>query len=151
MMTCPFCRAEIPDDSHFCDQCGKALMFCPECRKPKRGTICAACGADLVDADTYFGGAGQPAGLALVGEGLSLPLMEGDFGRREGIWPDLGGFQYVSGRHGHIGRHGAQWTIVDYGSTNGTIVNGRDLVKDVPVALEVGDAVEIATYKFVVK
>lgn len=53
-MTCPFCRAEIPDDSWFCDQCGKELHFCPDCRKPKRGTECAACGASLVCAEDFF-------------------------------------------------------------------------------------------------
>lgn len=52
-MKCPYCKAVIDDDSWYCDQCGKALMFCPECHQPKRGTECPACGADLVDAKTY--------------------------------------------------------------------------------------------------
>lgn len=146
MMTCPFCRAKIPDDSHFCDQCGKVLKFCPECGKPKRGTMCAACGVELISADAHFSGS-----LSLVGEGLSLPLKEGDFGRRGGIWPDFSAFPYISGVHGHIGREGASWTICDLGSTNGTRLNGVRLQKDVPAALKAGDKVTIATYEFIVK
>ena len=142
MLTCPFCRAEVPDDSRFCDQCGKEFLFCPECGKPRRGTMCAACGAALVKA---------AAGLALVGEGLSLPLKEGDFGRRGGIWPDLSVFQYVSGIHGHIGLEGASWTITDLGSTNGTMVNGKPLTRNVPCPVKAGDTVVIATSTFVVK
>ena len=161
MLTCPFCRAEVPDDSRFCDQCGKEFLFCLECGKPRRGTICAACGAGLVKAETFFGGAdrtGSPVEavsseimLTLFGEGLSLPLKEGDFGRRGGIWPDLSAFQYISGIHGHIGRQGPLWTITDLGSTNGTKVNGKTLRKDIPETLKSGDTVIIATSVFVVK
>ena len=38
MIQCPECRQMIPDDSAFCDQCGKELKWCPECKRPKRGT-----------------------------------------------------------------------------------------------------------------
>lgn len=149
MMKCPFCRAEVPDDSRFCDQCGKEFLFCPECRKPKRGTICAACGAELVKADVFFGGSSAP--LRLCGQGLELPLAEGEFGRRGGIWPALGALQYVSGRHGCIARDSNGWTISDSGSTNGTRVNGVELKKDVPCPFKAGDTIDIGTYIFIVK
>ncbi|MCQ2180262.1 MAG: FHA domain-containing protein [Bacteroidales bacterium] len=161
MLTCPFCRAEVSDDSRFCDQCGKEFFFCPECGKPRRGTMCAVCGAGLVKAEAFFGGAdrsGSPAAavsseimLALSGEGLSLALREGDFGRRGGIWPDLSTFQYISGTHGHIGRQGDLWTITDLGSTNGTTVNGKPLTRNVPCPIKAGDNIGIATSNFVVK
>ena len=48
MIQCPECRQMIPDDSAFCDQCGKELKWCPECGRPKRGTECPVCGSDLV-------------------------------------------------------------------------------------------------------
>ena len=38
MIQCPDCRQIIPEDSAFCDQCGKELKWCPECKRPKRGT-----------------------------------------------------------------------------------------------------------------
>lgn len=152
MLTCPFCRAEVPDDSRFCDQCGKEFKFCPECGKPKRGTVCPACGAELVPGAVFFGaGTSAAAACSLEGEGLSLTLTEGDFGRRGGIWPAFSAFQYISGLHGHIGRQGASWTITDLGSTNGTRVNGRTLAKGEACPIKAGDAVEIATSKFVVK
>ena len=150
MLKCPFCRAEVPDDSHFCDQCGKEFKFCPECGKPKIGVTCAACWAELITADAHFNGA-SPRAATLCGEGLTLPLQEGDFGRRGVIWPEFGNFPYISGNHGHIGRKGDAWTISDYGSTNGTKVNGKKLQPNMPVVLKPGDIVEIATSKFTVK
>lgn len=146
MTVCPFCRAEVPDDSHFCDQCGKEFLFCPECGRPKRGTICAACGADLIKAGAFF--AGASGRLSLSGEGLVLPVVEGEFGRRGGIWPELSEFQYVSGLHGRIARDGDAWSITDLGSTNGTRVNGTALLKDKPCIFRKGDSIEIATSLF---
>ena len=55
-MKCPYCKATIDDDSYYCDQCGKEMRFCPDCKKPKIGTECAACGADLISAKEFFGG-----------------------------------------------------------------------------------------------
>ena len=149
MMKCPFCRAEIPDDSSWCDQCGKPLMFCPECGRPKRGTMCAACGVPLVTAEEHFSGSVET--LSLCGEGLTLPLKEGEFGRAGGIWPELGGFRYISSRHGRISRTAEGWTVTDLGSTNGTFVGGVPLAENAPCPLHKGDIIEIATSKFTVK
>lgn len=49
-MICPKCKADIPDDSWFCDQCGSELMFCPNCKTPAKGKRCTRCGAVLVGA-----------------------------------------------------------------------------------------------------
>ncbi|MBO4605522.1 MAG: FHA domain-containing protein [Bacteroidales bacterium] len=57
MIQCPECRALIPDDSVFCDQCGKELKWCPQCGRPKRGTECPVCGSALV---SRIGGEGSP-------------------------------------------------------------------------------------------
>ena len=54
MIQCPECRQMIPDDSAFCDQCGKELKWCPECRRPKRGTECPVCGTDLMTGRKYL-------------------------------------------------------------------------------------------------
>ncbi len=54
MIQCPDCRSMIPDGSAFCDQCGKELKWCPECRRPKRGTECPVCGSDLVPGRKYL-------------------------------------------------------------------------------------------------
>lgn len=56
MIQCPDCRNMIPDDSAFCDQCGRELKWCPECKRPKRGTQCPVCGSDLVPGRKYLAG-----------------------------------------------------------------------------------------------
>lgn len=56
MIQCPECRKMIPDDSAYCDQCGKELKWCPQCKRPKRGTECPLCGSVLVPGRQYLGG-----------------------------------------------------------------------------------------------
>ena len=59
MIQCPECRSLIPDDSAFCDQCGKELKWCPECHRPKRGTECPVCGSILVPGTKFLSGGGD--------------------------------------------------------------------------------------------
>lgn len=171
MIQCPDCRQMIPDDSAFCDQCGKELKWCPECRRPKRGTECPVCGSDLIPGRKYLSGDhSKPSSVtpapsspvissvgeagvekspsALVGNGWRLTLQEGPFGRRGGIWPELSSCPYVSGNHGKILKSGADWVIEDSGSTNGTYVNGARIQRQ---ALKKGDRVRIATLDFTVE
>ena len=158
MIQCPNCREMIPEDSAFCDQCGKELMWCPVCKRPKRGTECPVCGNDLVPGRKYPSVIPSEASVSpkalpskLVGAGWSLSLQPGPFGRRGGIWPELGTCQYVSGSHGSINKAGDDWTITDNGSTNGTYVNGARLAPGVATPLKVGDKVKIATLEFTVE
>ena len=159
MIQCPDCRQMIPDDSAFCDQCGKELKWCPECRRPKRGTECPVCGSDLIPGRKYLSGDhSKPSSVtpgpdrvspaALVGNGWRLALQEGPFGRRGGIWPELSSCPYVSGNHGIIVKSGSDWVIEDSGSTNGTYVNGARIQRQV---LKNGDRVRIATLDFTVE
>ena len=156
MIQCPDCRQMIPDDSAFCDQCGKELKWCPECRRPKRGTECPVCGSDLIPGRKYLASPVTPgpspviskSPSALVGNGWRLTLQEGPFGRRGGIWPELSSCPYVSGNHGKIVKSGADWVIEDSGSTNGTYVNGARIQRQV---LKNGDRVRIATLDFTVE
>lgn len=185
MIQCPECRNMIPDDSAFCDQCGKELKWCPTCKRPKRGTECPVCGSDLIPGRKYLAGGiaveqkpaaasstiqekptpETPAGpgpqatsvqasagpTRLVGNGWSLPLHPGGFGRRGGIWPELASCQYVSGSHGEISRGSDGWILVDLGSTNGTFVNGQRLDPCRGVSLRKGDRIRIATLDFTVE
>lgn len=165
MIQCPDCRQIIPEDSAFCDQCGKELNWCPECKRPKRGTECPVCGSDLIPGRKYLAGdyakpaassslssvissGAEKSPAALVGNGWRLTLQEGPFGRRGGIWPELSTCQYVSGSHGNIVKAGADWVIEDVGSTNGTYVNGARIQRQ---ALKKGDRVKIATLEFTVE
>lgn len=148
-MTCPFCRAEIPDDSWFCDQCGKELHFCPDCRKPKRGTRCAACGSDLVRAEEFIRGEGGSSGaLYLMCQGGKIKLREGIFGRTQGVYPEFAEDRFVSGKHGEFRFSGSVWQVRDFGSTNGTFVDGRRLEKDEWANLAPGIVLKIATCEY---
>ena len=62
MIQCPECRSMIPDDSAFCDQCGKELKWCPECGRPKRGAECPVCGSDLVPGRKWLAGTSAEGG-----------------------------------------------------------------------------------------
>ena len=165
-MKCPFCKAIIDDESWFCDQCGAALKFCPECRQPKRGTECAACGADLVSAEAFFTPKSEkqkppkapetPTSVLatpsfLEGDGLKLPLKEGIFGRTTGIYPELSNHIYISGRHGELRCVDGQWQIRDLGSRNGTLLNGMKLIANSWTDIHIGDQLKIATTLFAVK
>ena len=183
-MKCPFCQGVIDDDSRYCDLCGKHLMFCPECRKPKKGTSCPRCGELLVSAEEFFAahnqgeasvqtaapksaGQAESAGpkpsekidfsqifdalLTLKGEDMTLYVKEGEFGRSGGIFPELGSYKYVSGRHGKLAFEDGEWKICDLGSTNGTAIDGVRLEKDKWYTLRKGQKLKIATLKFTVE
>lgn len=177
MIQCPECRSMIPDDSAFCDQCGKELKWCPECGRPKRGAECPVCGSDLVPGRKWLAGASAaegagentganpvydsaasrqgevlPPASALVGNGWRMTLQPGQFGRGGGIWPELGSCPYVSGLHGQISEGpGGCWNITDVGSTNGTFVDGIRLQSGVATPLKKGSKVRIATLDFIVE
>lgn len=162
-MKCAYCKEVIDDDSWYCDQCGKQIMFCPECHQPRRGTECPACGADLVIAQHHHystpkaeapqptAGA-KPGGPTLLeGDGFKLTLKEGVFGRTTGIYPEFSNQIYISRQHGELRLHDGQWQIRDLGSHNGTMLNGMKLVAQDWYDLHVGDKLKIATTVLTVK
>lgn len=51
MIICPACKEEIEDDSHYCDQCGQALLFCNQCGRVGLGRRCTHCGGLMVSPD----------------------------------------------------------------------------------------------------
>lgn len=55
MIICPSCREEIDDDSHYCDQCGQALLFCNQCGRVGLGRRCTHCGGLMVSPDNRSG------------------------------------------------------------------------------------------------
>lgn len=48
MIICPTCKEEIDDDSHYCDQCGQALLYCNQCGRVGVGRRCTYCGGLMV-------------------------------------------------------------------------------------------------------
>ncbi|HEY9682069.1 MAG TPA: adenylate/guanylate cyclase domain-containing protein [Oculatellaceae cyanobacterium] len=67
-------------------------------------------------------------------------------GKRKLVLP----FPEVSGQHAEIRCKPNGWTLVDSGSTNGTMVNGLRLTPGREYALQNGDRIQIAQYDLVV-
>ncbi len=168
-MRCLYCKEIIDDDSFYCDQCGQKLSFCPDCKVLQRGTECPICGATLVGGKEYFSQAGiSPATIAtttvrtaditvdakpwyLAGEGMKLELKAGPFGRTSGIYAEFSSCIFVSGRHGEFARTSQGWTVMDYGSTNGTYLNGIRLKPNTPYPIKKGDTLKISRLSFVIQ
>lgn len=51
MIVCPNCKEEIEDDSHYCDQCGQALLYCEKCGRVGMGRRCTSCGGMMLSAE----------------------------------------------------------------------------------------------------
>ena len=60
MIICPNCKEEIDDDSHYCDQCGQALVYCSNCGRVGVGRRCTHCGGLMVSADEANRSGRQP-------------------------------------------------------------------------------------------
>lgn len=53
MIICPNCKEEIDDNSHYCDQCGQALLYCNRCGRVGVGRRCTQCGGMMITPDEY--------------------------------------------------------------------------------------------------
>ena len=64
MIICPNCKEEIDDDSHYCDQCGQALLYCNHCGRVGMGRRCTSCGGLMVTPDEYERSVGSQTAFA---------------------------------------------------------------------------------------
>lgn len=55
---------------------------------------------------------------------------------------------YISGKHVQITMHEGRYFLMDMGSTNGTFINGEQLVKNTEVCLKDGDKVHMGQLDF---
>lgn len=168
-MKCFECKADIEDDSLFCDQCGAKIYLCPDCRVPGKGEgkRCGLCGKKLVAADTIASAgsaqdtdsqhdtgrqaheaphAQRPTRLVCRAEGITLNLQNGAvLGRLEGPYQrDLGRLEYISARHAQVWQEADHWILSDLGSRNGSAVNGQWCYN--PLPFRTGDTVRLANY-----
>lgn len=82
---------------------------------------------------------------------MQITLKAGSFGRTSGVYPEFSTSGYVSGRHGEFIETPDGWNVLDYGSTNGTFVNGVRIAPGVQTPLKRGDSLKIATLTFTVQ
>lgn len=74
MIICPNCKEEIDDDSHYCDQCGQALLYCQNCGRVGLGRRCTSCGGLMVSLEESRSAA-SPRGfspMSISATGVSL-------------------------------------------------------------------------------
>ena len=174
---CPSCGELIPDDSKYCDQCGAELLECVNCGVLGTDDFCSECGKPMVskgkterapdvtikpreevketqdDGNTTIGG--RDRGMknlilkARKGNFILRPEHEAIIGRKGSPYENLlSDCNLISRRHGKFVKQGRDWYIVDFGSTNGTLVNDLELRPDVPMKFQAGDVVDIGTYIF---
>ncbi len=169
MIICPACKEEIDDDSHYCDQCGQALLFCNQCGRVGMGRRCTHCGGLMVapgtggspspsmrSSNTDYGSMGQSVSrlgtmpvLTLANDSLNIRIvaMNGAIiGRRQGPYTQLFEKQsYVSGVHAQLKYNpNTGWCIADKHSSNGTKLNQHILQPDVEMKLSNGDILTLA-------
>jgi pSer/pThr/pTyr-binding forkhead associated (FHA) protein len=128
--------------------------------------FCEECGAQLERADELQETAKESRGERLVlasadGSTLDIPAKEEVVIGREDpvseIFPDLdltgfGGMEKgVSRKHAVIHRSGANYTVEDMGSTNGTYVNRKKVLPNTPQAIKPGDELRFGKLAFSLK
>jgi hypothetical protein len=157
-MKCPACSIRIDEDSKFCDQCGAEIFRCPVCATPGRGPVCVKDGTPLgrfAVADSGHRARANMNMLLLTNAtlGLRLEVRPGDIlGRKEGrLANELKNQLSISGRHAQLDCNAmGDWTIVDLGSRNGSMVDGARLEAGVSVPIQAGSRLLLANVEFLV-
>ncbi len=143
-------------------------MKCKECQMENvdGALFCEECGARLDEKPELLETAAEPASAQLVftspdGSRLELPTkVEVMIGREDPIsevFPDvdltsLGGMEKgVSRKHAVIHRSGADYTVEDMASTNGTYINKKRIQPHAPQAIKPGDEVSFGQLALSVK
>ena len=161
MIICPYCKEEIESGSHFCDQCGKLMMYCMKCGHVGTGRRCTSCGGMMATAEEIE----MQNQHTTMSEHFSIPVavtsgrMEVSSSMIDTSIPQLKlvnrqlNIDLVAVNGAVIGRRqgpyrnfkrGEGWVIMDKHSSNGSWLNKRKLVPDVAMTLNNGDVLTIA-------
>jgi len=146
-MKCTACQTENTEGAMFCEECGVKLETLST-NSGQAGSISSQQGG---------------AGFALVtteGNRLEIPAQDDVVIGREDpiseVFPDidltsLGGVENgVSRKHALLHRSGAEFTLEDMGSTNGTYVNRKRLLPHAARQIKAGDEVRFGKLALVV-
>ncbi len=143
-MKCKECQMENIEGALFCEECGTKLDGSPELRETT-------------------GGQGRAKLVLYSPDGNTLEIPEKDdvmIGREDPMsdvipdvdLTDLGGLESgVSRRHAVIHRSGADYTVEDVGSLNGTYVNKERIQPHAPKSIKSGDEVKFGKLSLSVK
>jgi len=157
MVKCPYCQAEHPENTLFCNECGSYLLK----GKRKETVLMAIAEVTWMEREETSEVPGEevpfPLGLKLTipdsGCDVEVPLTkEVNIGRLDpasASFPDVdltsvGGLEKgVSRRHAEIVRNERKVFIEDLGSINGTFLNRKKLTPYLPRALKSGDKLQL--------
>lgn len=154
MVICPNCKEEIDNDSHYCDQCGQALLYCSSCGQVGTGRHCVYCGAMMREAMDVVNDTPIPSlNLTNAALGIKITGVNGAIiGRRQGPYCQI--FEqnrYVSGIHAQLLYDVEKgWCIVDKNSSNGTRLNNNQLQPNSVIKLADGDMLSLANINLLV-
>ena len=156
MIKCPYCKAKHPENTLFCDECGRYIVA-----DHQEETNPMFPGVSWMEGEESGEAAEEdstsPLGLRLTipdsGRELNVPLTKGvNIGRLDAAsasFPDVdltseGGLERgISRRHAKITRRGREVFIEDLGSLNGTFLNGKKLIPYFPHVLKSGDELQL--------
>ena len=164
---CDQCGAELLEcvscgalgTGNFCGNCGGAMVSrrmggpAPSPAGPGGQRQASPAPAPEETADVHATGRGvRNAAPRLRYRDGDLELVPRDgavIGRQEGEYAArLRDFDLISRRHGQFVKKGRMWCLVDFGSTNGSLINDVELQPNVPMPFQKGDVVDIGTYLF---
>ncbi len=143
-------------------------MKCKECQREniEGALFCEECGAKLEEKSEVLGADIETGRAKLVlassdGNTVDIPAKEEVMIGREDpvseVFPDvdltaLGGLEKgVSRKHALIHHAGADYTVEDMGSTNGTYINKKRIQPHAPQAIKPGDEVRFGKLSLSVK
>ncbi len=143
-------------------------MKCKECQMEniEGALFCEECGTKLEGAPELGESTGEQGGAKLVlhsSDGNTLEIPEKDdvtIGREDPMsdvipdvdLTDLGGLESgVSRKHAVIHRSGANYTVEDMGSLNGTYVNKKRILPHAPQVIKSGDELKFGKLSLSVK
>ena len=153
MVKCPYCQAENPENTLFCDECGSYLQE----GNQKETDLLAAAEVTWMEREEMGEASGvdvtSPLGLKLTildsGRDVEVPLTkEVNIGRLDpaSVWfpevdltRDDALHKGVSRHHAKITKRGNEVFIEDLDSINGTFLNRNKLIPYLPQALKSGD------------
>lgn len=148
MTICAHCGVQNNDDHRFCKQCGRPLTFTTSSDVDDNTLI-----IQLLEGHGITPTTGRVARLWLLdlsGEHVERVYELSDeqviVGRREGCAVCLPG-STISRRHAQIRHVDGQYYISDFGSTNGTLLNGEPLIGE--EQLRDRDEIGVGIYKLI--
>ncbi len=143
-MKCKECQMENIEGALFCEECGAKLNEMPEVSETAEETG----GTHIVLASPDGSQVDLPAKDEVI-IGREDPVSE--------VFPDvdltsLGGMEKgVSRKHAVIHHSGADYTMEDMGSTNGTYINKKRIQPHAPQAIKPGDEVRFGKLSLSIK